>query len=52
MQITTEVLRNTRGKDWHPGCKILNSERGIAKAVKRITRVMAPGVCIDSSLSI
>lgn len=52
MKITFKVLRNTRGKDWHPGCKKLYSERGIVKAVKRITKVTAPGVCIDDSLGI
>jgi len=50
MKITFKILRNTRGKDWHPGCKKLNSERRIGKAVKRITKVTAPGVCFDNSL--
>lgn len=31
---------------------ILNSARGIGKAVKKITKVTAPGVCIDNSLGI
>jgi hypothetical protein len=50
MRITFKVLRNTRGKDWHPGCKNLKSERKIGKTARKITNVMKPGVCFDNSL--
>jgi hypothetical protein len=53
MRIAFKILKRIPGgKDWHPGCKKLNSERNKVETARRITKVTAPGVCIDNSLGI
>jgi hypothetical protein len=37
MRIAFKILKRIPGgKDWHPGCKKLNTERGIGKAAKNV----------------